>query len=168
MGKGCRVKENEIDILFTSIVDALEEFMLGVALEAGQLVSPFFGQLFEVCLDCLQRGCAVDIGLSMTEESQIWTIDQQEFCHCARSPKIWVILHNLAAFGGILAKFELSKSGQPGPRDSAVDGPGSEFGKGGAQVFEIFRMYLARVDSQDGSLSISKHREGEREEIHAK
>ena len=51
MGKGCRVKENEIDILFTSIVDALEELMLGVALEAGQLVSPFLGQLFEVCLD---------------------------------------------------------------------------------------------------------------------
>ena len=43
MGKGRRIKENEIDISLTCIVNALDELVLGVALEAGQLVSPFLG-----------------------------------------------------------------------------------------------------------------------------
>jgi len=56
------------------LVDPVHQFMLGITLEADQLVSAFGGEILRIGLDPGQRDPAVDPRLTLSEQVQVRTV----------------------------------------------------------------------------------------------
>jgi len=71
-----RVQDDEFDPVDLGFLNPVNEFMFGIALKAGKLVSELFGDLNRTVLDVAKAGRAVDIGFARTEQVQVGSIDE--------------------------------------------------------------------------------------------
>ena len=83
MREAARVQDDKFDAIDLSLLHAIDEFMLGVALKALQLVSKRPGDLNTAFFDIRQRRRAIDVGFARTQQVQIGTIDEQKRGHFA-------------------------------------------------------------------------------------
>ncbi len=74
MSEGCRVDQDEIDMFPGRLVDSFDQFMLGITLEACELMSALAGQLFRIALDLGKRDPAVDAWFPLAEEIQVGAV----------------------------------------------------------------------------------------------
>ena len=59
-----RVQDDEFNTIDLSLLDSIDEFMLGIALEAGQFMSEVLGQPDAATFDVGEAGRAIDIGFA--------------------------------------------------------------------------------------------------------
>ena len=64
MREATRVQDDEFDPVNLSFLNAVYEFMFGIALKAGKLVPERFGDFKRTILDVAKAGRAVDIGFT--------------------------------------------------------------------------------------------------------
>ena len=63
-GEATGVQNDKFNVVDGGLLDPVDEFMFGVALEAIEVVSEFFGNLNATLFDVGKPGRAVDIGFT--------------------------------------------------------------------------------------------------------
>ena len=81
VGERGGIQDQKADAGGRRAVDAIDELVLGVALEHAQLESDLAGHLGGTLLDGLERFHSVDAGLAGAEQIQIWAVQQQHSSH---------------------------------------------------------------------------------------
>ena len=101
------VQDDEIDAIDGGLLYAVDEFVFGIALEAGQRVPEFGSDLGATRFDVRETRRAVDVGLAGTQKVQIGAVDEQEVGHlegnAARLPKMAAILPPFSDFSETFA-----------------------------------------------------------------
>ncbi len=75
--KGTRIQNNKFDLIGSGSLDAVDQFVLCIALKAVELVPELSCELNAALLNVGERGRTVNLGLAGTQEVQIRTIDKQ-------------------------------------------------------------------------------------------
>ena len=94
MGECARVQDDEVDPVGRSLLHAVDELVFGITLETGERVAEPCGELDTACLDVVEAGCAVDIGLARAQQVEVGPVDQQEIGHR------WLVPSMIAGDGG--------------------------------------------------------------------
>ena len=74
MGESGRIDEDSLD-LSGGILQVIQDFPLVVGLEEIQLDTQLPGHLPELSVDLFQRVCAVDVGLPLTQQAKVGSVD---------------------------------------------------------------------------------------------
>ncbi|MNF38293.1 hypothetical protein D3C84_192370 [compost metagenome] len=77
MRKSCRIDENKVHALAAGGMDAVDQFVFGVALQVLQMVAAGTGALFQVLVDLGQRHCTVHTWLAGAEQVQVGAVQHQ-------------------------------------------------------------------------------------------
>ncbi len=86
MGEGAGIQDQESDRIVCERLDAFDQFMLGIALEALETRLAPRGLGLQTRLDGVKRRVAIEAGLPTSQQIQIGPIDQQEASHRAIEP----------------------------------------------------------------------------------
>ncbi|MOA50992.1 hypothetical protein D3C78_1740810 [compost metagenome] len=81
MRKSCWIDQNEVHAFVAGGVDAVDQFILGVALQVEQMVAGITGPLFQVLIDLGQGHCAVDARFTGAEQVQVGSVQHQKGRH---------------------------------------------------------------------------------------
>jgi hypothetical protein len=76
-----RVQDDKIDPVDLGLLDAVNEFMFGIALKAGEVVSELFSAFNTAFLDVGEARRAVNIGFTRTQQVQVGPINEQKRGH---------------------------------------------------------------------------------------
>ncbi|MCY1184909.1 hypothetical protein D9M73_256410 [compost metagenome] len=77
MCKSCWVDQNEVHAFTAGSVDAVDQFVLGVALQVQQMVTGFAGTAFQVLVDLRQRRGAVGARFASAEQVQVGSVQNE-------------------------------------------------------------------------------------------
>ena len=86
MGKSSRIDDDEVDGFIAGSVNALNQLVLGIALQAQQVMAALAGELTQVLVDLLQGGGAVNAGLAAAQAIQVRSVQNQDAGHVALIP----------------------------------------------------------------------------------
>lgn len=86
VGKSSRIDDDEVDGFVTRGMNAFDQLMLGVALQAEQMMPLLAGQFAQVLVDLIQCRRAVDAGFTAAEAVQVGSVEDQDAGHCACIP----------------------------------------------------------------------------------
>ena len=86
MGVRAGVDDGAVDTVARGLVDAIDESVLGVALEACQPMPVARGERGEVRLDVGERGVAVYLRLARAEQIQVRSVQQEQLSHSVSLP----------------------------------------------------------------------------------
>lgn len=81
MGKSGRVDQNKVDCLIACGVNAFDQFMFGIALQAQQMMATLAGKLAQMLIDLLQRCRAIDTGLAAAKAIKVGSMQDQYASH---------------------------------------------------------------------------------------
>lgn len=81
MRESAGVQDDKVDPVDLSLLDPVNEFMFGVALKTGKVVSEFIGTLNAAFFDVGETGRAVDIRFTRTQQIQVGSVDEQKGGH---------------------------------------------------------------------------------------
>jgi hypothetical protein len=70
------IQKDEFDLITPGLLNAVDDFVLGVALKAVQLVSGLRRLIAEFVFDIAESGPSINIGFAIAQQIQIRTIDQ--------------------------------------------------------------------------------------------
>ena len=79
--ESARVQDDEVDPVNLGLLDPVNEFMFGVALKTGKVVSELIGKLNAAFFDVAESCRAVDIGFTRTQQVQVGPVDEQKGGH---------------------------------------------------------------------------------------
>jgi hypothetical protein len=75
------IDQDEVDGLIAGGVNTLDQFMLGVALQAQQMVAALAGKFAQMLVDLLQRSGAINTGLAGAEAIEVGSMQDQYAGH---------------------------------------------------------------------------------------
>ena len=81
MGEGRRIDDDEVDALVAGILNALHQFVLGVALHRHQVVARILRLLLQNLIDIREIAIAIDTRLALSQQIQVWPMQDQDGCH---------------------------------------------------------------------------------------
>src|SRR4029450_10719061 len=81
MGEGRRVEDDEGDVGRRRLVNARQQFGLGIALERRQMMTSLRRELAEPCGDLLESDGPIDPRLARAEQVEIRAIEEQKVGH---------------------------------------------------------------------------------------
>jgi hypothetical protein len=68
MREGARIQQDIVDLIGLRLLDTIDDFMLGVALECGKLVAQFARKLLQPGFHVREARGAIDARLAATEQ----------------------------------------------------------------------------------------------------
>ncbi|MCY1187330.1 hypothetical protein D9M73_282930 [compost metagenome] len=77
MRKSCWVDQNEVHAFAAGGMDAVDQFVLGIALQVQQMVAGFTGAAFQVLVDLRQRRGAIGARFAGTEQVQVGSVQYE-------------------------------------------------------------------------------------------
>lgn len=81
MGESGWVDQNEVDAFAFGIVYAIDELILGIALQGLQVMPLVHTALGERLIDVGQSSGAIDFRFAGAEQVQVWSVEYQDCCH---------------------------------------------------------------------------------------
>lgn len=81
MGEGGGIDQDEVGAVGTGGLDAFDQRVLGVGLEAFQRVPGFGGACPEVGIDGVQAGMPIDLRLARAEQVEVGAVEDEQLCH---------------------------------------------------------------------------------------
>src|SRR3546814_840705 len=80
-GQAGRVDQDEVGAVVAGGLDAVDQGVLGVGLEAGQLMALLQRARCQVGVDLVQRGAAIHLRLARAEQVEVGTVQDQKLGH---------------------------------------------------------------------------------------
>lgn len=79
--KAARIQDDETDVVGRCLLNPIDEFMFGVALETSEFMPKCGCSLYAAFLDVLETRCAVDVRFTRAQKVQIWAVYEEKRGH---------------------------------------------------------------------------------------